>query len=280
MKSALNSLIIFFILTGSAAAGGGSTNHFGFSSTLPNNPLIQAMLDSVSGDSLEYYLNNLVGFHTRHSNSDTNSSTIGIGAARRWIHGSFKRWSERTGITNTTPGYFIFDRNICGITGSHRNVTETITGGLYPDRYFVITGHMDSRMQDVCNSTSFAPGANDDGSGTAVVIEIARILSQYEFDSSFLLMPVTGEDQGLHGSTAYADFALANGIDIGGMITNDIVGNILGDNGIIDSTHVRHFSGPPDNGISRQLTRYIKLKAESYDSTFVVNLIRSIDRPG
>lgn len=280
MKSALNSLFIFLILTGSAAAGGGSTNHFGFSSTLPNNPLIQAMLDSVSGDSLEYYLNNLVGFHTRHSNSDTNSSTIGIGAARRWIHGSFKRWSERAGISNTTPGYFVFDRTICGITGSHRNVTETITGGLYPDRYYVITGHMDSRMQDVCNSTSFAPGANDDGSGTAVVIELARILSQYEFDSSFLLMPVTGEDQGLHGSTAYADYALANGIDIGGMITNDIVGNILGDNGITDSTHVRHFSGPPDNGTSRQLTRYIKLKAESYDSTFIINLIRSIDRPG
>ena len=257
-----------------------NNNHFGFSSSLPLNPDIQSMIDAVSPDSIEYYLNSLVGFHTRHSNSDTTSDSIGIGAARRWIHSNFKAWANAPGVTNTTPGYFIFDRTICDVTGSHRNVTELIEGNLYPDRKYIIMGHMDSRMQDRCDPVSFAPGANDDGSGTAVVMELARILSQYEFESSFLLMPVTGEDQGLHGSSAYADYALANNLNIAGVLTNDVVGNIIGTNGIIDSSRVRHFSGEPDAGPSRQLTRYIKLKAESYDSNFTITLIRSIDRPG
>lgn len=273
----LFSIIIFpTISTGQQA----DNNHFGFSSSMPLNPDIQLMIDSVSPDSLEAYLDSLVGFYTRHSNSDTSSNSIGIGAARQWIHSNFKAWANAPGVNNTTPGYFIFDRTICGIFGSHRNVTELIQGNLYPDRKYVIMGHMDSRTKDGCDAVSFAPGANDDGSGTAVVIELARILSQYEFESSFLLMPVTGEDQGLHGSSAYADYAIANNLDIAGVLTNDVVGNTIGSNGIIDSSRVRHFSGGPDEGTSRQLTRYIKLKAESYDSNFTVTLIRSIDRPG
>ncbi len=274
-----NPAIILFISV-SVNAQQSATNRFDFSSNMPLNPDIQTMIDSVSPDSLEAYLNSLVSFHTRHTNSDTTSDSIGIGAARRWIHSHFKYWANAAGVTNTTPGYFIFDRNICSKTGSHRNVTELIQGSLYPDRKYLIMGHMDSRTKDGCDAVSFAPGANDDGSGTAVVIELARILSQYEFESSFLLMPVTGEDEGLHGSTAYADYALANNLDIAGVLTNDVVGNIIGSNGIVDSTRVRHFSGGPDDGSSRQLTRYIKLKAESYDSTFSVTLIRSIDRPG
>ena len=273
----LFSVILFpAILIGQQA----NNNHFGFSSSMPLNPDIQLMIESVNPDSLEASLDSLVGFHTRHSNSDITSNSIGIGAARRWIHSNFNGWANAAGVTNTTPGYFIFDRTICGITGSHRNVTELIEGSSYPDRMYVIMGHMDSRMQNGCDAVSFAPGANDDGSGTAVVIELARILSKYEFESSFLLMPVTGEDQGLHGSTAYADYALANHLDIAGVLTNDVVGNTIGTNGIIDESRVRHFSGGPDNGTSRQLTRYIKLKAESYDSSFTVTLIKSIDRPG
>jgi len=258
----------------------------------PANPVIEAMVDSLSADSLRSYLERLVSFQTRHINSDTSSATVGIGAARNYILRQFDNFSGQSN-GGLDANFFVFSANVCGVFNAfHKNVLATIPGRISPDRYFIVSGHMDSRMEDNCNNTALAPGANDDGSGSATSMELARVLSKFadKIENSVIMMTVTGEEQGLIGSGAYADWALTNNMRIDGMITNDIIGSIVGctnpacpnNNFITDSTHVRHFSGGPSTSSSRQLARYMKLKGEQYvtDVDWKVNLIPSLDRPG
>ena len=263
-----------------------------FYSGTPVNPLIQQMVNEVSADSILMYLETLVSFGTRHTNSDTSSTTQGIGAARNFIFQKFQDFQTQSNGA-VKPSFFVFSGTVCGVlNNSHKNVLATIIGTSSSERYFIASGHMDSRTIDNCNNTGSAPGANDDGSGSVTTMEIARILSGYSqhMESSVILMTVTGEEQSLVGSTAYANWALQNNMRIDGMITNDIVGGIKGcinpscptGQFIIDSTSVRHFSGGSSISSSRQLTRYLKLKAEQYvtDVDWTVNLIPALDRPG
>jgi len=258
----------------------------------PINPIIQSMLESVSTDSILSYLEAMVSFYTRQTNSDTTSQTTGIGAARNFIFNKFQQFGNQTG-GGVTPSFFVFPATVCGkFNSAHKNVLATVTGTQTPDRIFIASGHMDGRTIGVCDDTSFAPSANDDGSGTVASIEMARIISQFsnDIESTLILMTVTGEDQGLFGSTAFANWALNNNLRIDGMITNDVVGNITGcedpscsnGNFITDSISVRHFSGGPSTSSSRQFSRYMKLKAEQYvtEVPWTVNLIPFIDRPG
>lgn len=275
-------MVVLLAVQGAAAHG-----------RLPVNPLIEQMVSMVSEQELSNNLEALVGFHTRHTSSDTVSLDTGIGAARNYIFSKFQEYGEAGGGL-LEASFFVFPATICNIFNSaHKNVLASISGSITPERVFIASGHMDDRTVDRCDYTSFAPGANDDGSGTVVSMELARIFSEYanNFESTVILMTVTGEDEGLYGSTAYADWALENDLDINGMITNDVVGNIEGcvdpacppgEQIIIDSTSVRHFSGEPSTSTSRQLSRYMKLKAEQYvtDVDWSVNLIPSIDRPG
>lgn len=243
---------------------------------------IQAILDSISATNIRAYLDTLVGFYTRHTVSDTTSDSAGIGAARRWILGKFQEFVPASG-GRLQPMYFDFDATICGIFGRHRNVMAVLPGTLTPNRYFIVSGHMDNRgdPNNACTwQNLFSPGANDDGSGTAISIELARVMSQYQFEASIIFMAVTGEDEGLYGSIAYAQFARQNNMRIDGMLTNDVVGNITGENGITDSLSVRHFSSVADATPHRQLARYFKLKSEFYYPIFTVNLIPAQDRPG
>jgi len=260
-----------------------------FTSRLVINPTVQEMVDSVSPETIISNLEDVVGFYTRHTNSDTLSPEIGIGAARRWIYQQFEEYRDDPDAFALEPDYFTFNATVCGITGEHRNVMATLPGTTTPERHFVVMGHMDGRTINVCDAVSYAPSANDDGSGTVVAMEVARVLSHYSFESTVDVMIVTGEDQGLYGSTAYAQWAVDQGMRIDAAITNDVVGNIEGCENpscppgeplIIDSTSVRHFSGTPDTGISRQLSRYMKLKALEYVPDFTVNLIPARDRPG
>lgn len=260
-----------------------------FSSRILTNATIEEMIDSVSADIIMANVDTLVGFYTRHTNSDTLSSTTGVGAARRWVYDKFEAYSIDSATYDLQPSYFTFNTTVCGIYGEHRNMLAALPGTATPGRYFLAMGHIDSRTNDVCDDTSFSPSANDDGSGTAISMEMARIMSRYPFESTVILMVVTGEDQGLYGSTAYAQWAQSQSMNLGAAITNDVVGNIEGCENpacppgepvIIDSTSVRHFSGTPETGISRQLTRYMKLKAMEYLQGFTVNLIPALDRPG
>jgi len=260
-----------------------TADSWNFSSRILTNETIEEMIDSVSASNIIASVDTLVGFYTRHTNSDTMSSTTGVGAARRWVYDRFQAYA------GDSASYLTFNASVCGIYGEHRNIIAVLPGTVTPDRYFLTMGHIDSRTNDVCDATSFAPSANDDGSGTAIVTEVARVMSQYPLESTVIVSVVTGEDQGLYGSTAYATYIQQHSMDLGAAITNDVVGNIEGcDNPacppgepvIIDSTSVRHFSGGPETGISRQLTRYMKLKAMEYIPGFTIDLIPALDRPG
>ncbi len=247
----------------------------------PFNPAIQAIVDSVSTDNIRTYIQQLAGFYTRHAASDTTSPDTGIGAARRWIKSKFVEFSNLTG-SNLQPKFFWFTAPICGPVDLHANVMATLPGTLpqAQNRYFVVGGHMDSRTFGVCDSTSFAPGADDDGTGTAAALELARVMSAHQFDANLIYMTFTGEEQGLIGSTAYAEWAATNNLRIDGMINNDIIGNIIAPDGSVDSNTVRLFSESPATSPSRQLTRYFKLKGEQYVPEITINLIPAQDRPG
>ena len=256
---------------------------------LPLDPRIQSMIAAVSSDTMISNLSTLVGFHTRHTNSDTVSNTIGIGAARRWVYSQFLSYATNPSTVELLPSYFTFSASVCGLTGEHRNIVATLPGTETPERNFIVMGHIDSRNVDNCDNSGYAPGANDDGSGTAVAMEMARVMGAYALESTLILMPVTGEEQGLVGSEAFADFAIQQGMRIDGVLTNDIVSNIEGcvdptcppgEPVLVDSMSVRHFSGTPDNGISRQLSRYMKLQGARYRPEMLVNLVAALDRPG
>ena len=243
---------------------------------------IQSILDSISAPHIHAYLDTLVGFYTRHTVSDTSSDSIGIGAARRWVYKKFEEFSQESG-GRLQPRYFDYDTTICRVYKNYRNVMAILPGKLTPDRYFIVSGHRDNRgdPSDPCAFQDiFSPGANDDGSGTAISIELARAMSKYEFDASIIFMAVVGEDEGLYGSGAYAKWAKQNGLRIDGMITNDVVGNIIGGNGIVDSMSVRHFSSVAEVSPHRQFSRYMRLKCEQFYPSFTVNLIPAQDRPG
>jgi hypothetical protein len=250
-----------------------------FTSVLPLNPEVQALVDSVSTARLEASVVRMAGFFTRHTVSDTTSLTTGIGAARKWVVDQLNVYSALHG-GNLATGYFDFIATICTFTRAYRNPLGQQTGSVYPDRFFLVSGHLDDRTVGLCDFTSHAPGANDDASGTAATIEIAYLIGKLDIESSMIFMGTVGEDEGLFGSIAYANYALANGIDIAGMGTNDIIGNITNEIGETDSTRFRHFSGGPSTSSSRQLTRYFKLKGEAYQPGFLVDLIPNIDRPG
>lgn len=248
------------------------------------DPVIQELIEEVSEDSLRSYVQTLQNFTTRNTNSDTTSTTTGIGAARRWVHG---RFDANPGVN---AGYFQWFTESCGSVGERRNVNGTLTGSVYPDRFFVVGGHLDSMNQNVCDSVAFAPGANDDASGTSCLLELARLLPSLDVESSVMVQAYAGEEQGLLGSAAYAQHAAAQGIDIVAMFANDIIGNIDGCPGIPncnmgpptdqDSTHVRVYSGNPQNSSSRQLARYAKMIADAYVPSMEATLIAAIDRPG
>ncbi len=246
------------------------------------DPAIVSLLSEVSQDSLFAHVQDLQDFVTRNTASDTLSSTMGIGAARRWVH---TKYQDR-GIQ---AGYFNWDADVCGVDRTHRNVLGTVVGS-EPSRLVVVGAHLDSRTVDGCNTDAFQPGANDDASGVACLVELARLLPSLSLEASVVLQAFTGEEQGLVGSEAYAEHAIQQGLDIDAMINNDTIGNIDGCPGIPDcdngpTTHqdslsIRAFAGEPDTGASRQLARLAKLIGEAYVSEMTINLEPALDRPG
>lgn len=262
---------------------------------------IEQMLEEISADSIERNIRRLAGFHTRHTLSDTASDTVGIGAARRWIRSEFRRYSRQTGdrLQVRFDGYLQEPTSRIDEPTRIVNVVATLTGTqpASRDRFYVVSGHYDSRVSDVMNDTSYAPGANDDGSGTAAVMELARVMSRYRFDASLVFMAVAGEEQGLFGATHYAETARAEGRNIAAMFTNDIIGSSVADDGSVHDDVVRVFAEgiPPDPLLSdyhrmllytggendtptRQLARFIAETAQQYMNGFEVNIIYRKDR--
>jgi hypothetical protein len=269
------------------------------------NPQIQRIVREISAANIETTIRKLVGFGTRHSLSETDSEKRGIGAARRWIKSEFDRYNREGGGRLQVEFDEFTQQPTQRIPKATElvNVVATLPGKQLEskERIYVVSGHYDSCVcaQDTLDGTTDAPGANDDASGTAAVMEIARVMSKYEFDATLVFMTVAAEEQGLNGSTHWAEVAKQKNLNVAGMITNDIIGSSRAEDGHIDNTHVRLFAGElpargeitpgmralmeiggENDSPTRQLARYIKEIGEQYVRPMKVNVIYRRDRYG
>lgn len=265
------------------------------------NPQITEIISKVSADSIKAYIEKLVSFETRHTLSDTVSDTKGIGAARRWIKQKFESFSQR----NKGRLKVYYDRYVQQPTRRINSPVEIVNvvaelpakQKSAQNRYYIVSGHYDSRVSDPMNATDFAPGANDDASGTAAVIELARVMSAYDFDANIIFMTVAAEEQGLFGAAHFAKVVKEKGYNVEAMFTNDIIGNSKNDQGVVQDDVVRVFAQgiPPNDSLtgyertllstggendthSRQLARLIEETARQYTPNFKVNIIYRKDR--
>ncbi len=261
-----------------------------------NNEQVEQIVVAISAKRIDANIRKLVGFGTRHTLSETASDSRGIGAARRWIKAELERCGE--GRLDVAFDSYVqeagprIDRPTEIV-----NVVATLKGTQSPQRMYVVSGHYDSRVSDVMDATSDAPGANDDASGTAAVMELACVMAQHRFDATLVFMAVAAEEQGLFGATHYAQQAREKNLDIAGMFTNDIIGSSRAEDGRIDNTHVRLFAegipavkemtdplrtllatGGESDSLSRQLARHVKEMGERYVPGFTVNIIQRRDR--
>ena len=215
--------------------------------TIVRDPEIEAMVREVNPDSLHSYIVKMVSFGTRSTVSSTTDPKRGIGAARNWVLSKFEEFAKASGGRLTayvdTTTYKADGRRVAHDI-SLGNTVATLRGTDPGDkRIFIISGHLDSRRTDVMDGTNDAPGANDDGSGSAAVLECARVMCKHSFPATIIFVTVSGEEQGLLGSGYMAKKAKAENWDIGAVLNNDIMGsNNSSETGIIDNTRVRVFS--------------------------------------
>ena len=210
------------------------------------DPVIAQLLNEISATRIEQRVRKLAAFETRHTMSDAASETRGIGAARRWIQRELQECSNKNGgRLQVTMDAFIepAGQRIAKAT-ELVNVVATLPGSSVAsrDRILVVSGHYDSRNSDVMDASGLAPGANDDASGVAAVMEMACAFAGRKFDATLVFMAVPGEEQGLLGATHWAKEARVKGLRIEAMITNDIIGSATGDAGQRDTKQLRLFA--------------------------------------
>jgi hypothetical protein len=205
--------------------------------------VLHAVASGVDARELDRTIAQLVGFGTRHTLSDTVSTTRGIGAARRWAQERFAQIAQGCGgcIEIATP-----EKNFSGKRIPQGvqivDVLGIQRGSADPERVVMITGHLDSRVSDVMVAKSDAPGADDDGSGVSAVLEAARVLSQHRFRATIVYGVLSGEEQGLYGGQLLADYAKERHWQVEADLNNDIIGNSRGSDGVRDNGMVRVFS--------------------------------------
>ena len=254
----------------------------------------------LSADSLKSYLQQLEAFHNRNSHSDTVSTTSGIGAARRWVFSKFQQFSSEN-ESRLIPAYLQFDwldpdSISCGDGLGWRNVLGVLPGDdASASGIVIIEAHLDSRCADNCDIDCLAAGMEDNGSGSALVIELARVMSRYTFHHTIVFMLNTGEEQGLAGGEAMAAWCDEEGIAIKGVQNNDIVGGVLCGNtssppsceppGSVDSLEVRLFSNGsvtmPHRGFARTIQLWYEEKLQDQMAVpMAVEVINKEDRDG
>ena len=262
---------------------------------------IENMVKEISPDSLQSYITLLVGFGTRSTLSLPNDKQKGIGAARNWVLNKFTSFAKQS---NGRLAAYIDTTTI--LPNNNRVDTPTLLGNVIAvlkgsdtadKRVLIISGHLDSRRTDVMDRTGDAPGANDDGSGVAAVMECARIMSQHAFPATIIFVAVSGEEQNLLGSTFLAHKMKAENRQVEAMLNNDIMGsNNSNETNIIDNTKLRVFSeglpayqldstaktirfmGWENDGKARQLARYVKETGERYVDNLQIVMIYRNDR--
>lgn len=268
---------------------------------IQRDPEIAEMVSDVSPDSLQSYINTLIAFGTRNTLSAQTDTKRGIGAARNWVLKKFNEFAKNSSGSLSAK----IDTTAIQANGKRvdkpvvlGNVVATLKGTDPNDsRIFIISGHLDSRRSDVMDVVGDAPGADDDGSGTAAVIECARVMSKHSFPATIIFVAVSGEEQGLLGSTFMANKAKKENWNIQGVFNNDIIGsNNSNETDIINNTKVRVFSegipmyeteknikrimalGLENDSKSRQLARYIKEIGERYVDNLQVQMVYRTDR--
>ncbi|WP_296682334.1 M28 family metallopeptidase [Flavobacterium sp.] len=269
--------------------------------TTISDPEIKKMVSEVSASNMETTIRKLVSFGTRHTLSDTKSNTRGIGAAQRWVKAEFDKYAlGSNGRLTAKIDYFTVkaDGKRIATDSQLGNVMATLKGtDPTDDRVLIISGHLDSRATDVMNTTIDAPGANDDGSGVAAMMEISRIMCKREFPFTIIFVAVVGEEQGLYGAKHLADKAKAENWNVVAMLNNDMIGNSLSNGtGLRDNLNVRVFSetipyleteaeakirkatNRENDSPSRQLARYIKTTTTQYVDQLNINLVYRNDR--
>ena len=265
------------------------------------DPAIQQMVGEISADSLHQYINTLVSFGTRHTLSSVTDPKRGIGAAREWVVKKFREFAKNsngrlTAFVDTTT--LLPDGKRVNKAVNLGNAMAILKGTDTADkRIFLISGHLDNRVSDIMNINAETPGANDDGSGVAAVIECARVMSRRAFPATIIFVAVSGEEQGLLGAGYLAEKAKKENWDLQAVLNNDIMGsNNSNETGIIDNTRLRVFSeglpayeldkkaagirslGTENDGPSRQLARYVKETGERYVDHIELVMIYRNDR--
>ncbi|MDI1242710.1 MAG: M28 family metallopeptidase [bacterium] len=264
------------------------------------DPEIQKMLKEISAKNVEASIRKLVSFGTRNTLSEQDNPTRGIGAARDWIFSEFQRFNTECG------GCLVVEKQSFTQPKAARipeptvltNVLATLKGTTDPDRIYVVSGHYDSMCTSPTDAKCDAPGANDDASGTAAVIELARVMSKRKFDATIVFMAVPGEEQGLLGAAYYAEEAKKKAMNIEAMITNDIIGGVTTHKNSQFRNRLRVFAegvpsdetpqqagtrrsvGGENDSPARQLGRYVKEQSARYMKTFSPWVIYRRDRYG
>ena len=254
---------------------------------------LRAIVAPVSQAQLRHTIESLVSFGTRHTLSSQTDPRHGIGASLNWTEGQFKSF----GLETVRPCEIMTNQRvptptrICDMVAVQRGTER-------PNDVVIIQGHIDSRVTDVMNFTSDAPGANDDGSGTAAVIEAARVLSKHKFPGTIVYAALSGEEQGLMGGKVLANYAKAQGWNVVAVLNNDIIGNSCSSDGLCDSTHARvlsegprsqgqaelaaqtHSLGGENDAPSRNISRYLDSLADRLRIGLDVRQIWRTDRFG
>jgi hypothetical protein len=265
--------------------------HPGDADPIPD-PRVAKIVAAISEDRLIASVRTLAAFGTRHTLSTADAPDCGIGAARQWIADELRRASPRLDVAFDTYAVEPQGERIPRAV-ELRNVVAILPGRT-PRRIYV-TGHYDSVARvppapgqdglgrfDWGDGDLPAPGADDDASGTAVVVELARVLAQsgVTFDATFVFVAFAGEEEGLVGSTLHAAKAAAEGWRIDAVLNNDIVGGARGGRGTADTSRVRVFSEGPEDAPSRQLARHVRRQAALYVPGHEVTLVARSDRFG
>jgi Zn-dependent M28 family amino/carboxypeptidase len=270
------------------------------SSVRTSNQQIAQIVREVDARNIERTIRKLVSFGTRNTLSEQNDPNRGIGAARDWLFAEFSKAAAQSGGRMTVEKQTFLQPKAARVPEptTLTNIVATLKGtqAEAEARTYVVSGHYDSMCGSPTDAKCDAPGANDDASGTAAVLELARVMAKYKFDATIVFMAVAGEEQGLLGSTYFAEQAKQKHIDVEGMFTNDIIGSSLGGNGVHDPGTVRVFSeGVPSNesaeeattrrgvggendSASRQLARFIKETAQRYVRPMRVMMVYRRDR--
>lgn len=268
----------------------------------PADPRIADVIKQTSGDHVRQTIEKLVSFVNRSTISPQDDESVksgkGVGAARDWIKAEFERYSKDCGgcLEVKTDAFTEQPAERIKVPTEITNVYAVLRGTdpTQSNRIVLVTGHYDSRNSDTFNGTDPAPGANDDGSGTAVILECARVLSKLKFPATIIFLTVAGEEQGLNGSKHFAQMAKQQGWKIEGVLNNDIVGGDRNEGQ--DASVVRVFSegipnaateqeirrvrslGGESDSSSRELARYVADVGRTYDAGLKPLLVFRLDR--